>query len=75
MNKRGWIELDTEEDIERAAEQIVKDTGGTKIDALDVLLDKYQSQRRLEEAVRVQTIIRREQDRVEYYGHGFQQDM
>jgi hypothetical protein len=42
---------------------------------LDMLFDKYQSQRHFEEAVRVRTVINREQDKVEYYGHGFQQDM
>lgn len=67
--------MDTKEDIERAAKQIVKDTGGSKLNALNMLLGKYQSQRRLEEAVRVQTIISREQDKVENYGQGFQQDM
>ena len=66
--------MDTQEDIERAAEQIVKDTGRAKLDALNMLLGKYQSQRRLEEAVRVETIIRREQDKEGDYGHGFQQD-
>lgn len=67
--------MDTEGDIENAAEQIMKDTGGSKLDALNILLGKYQSQRRLEEAIRVQTIIQREQDKVEDYGHGFQQDI
>jgi hypothetical protein len=67
--------LDTEKDIERAADQIMKDAGGSKLDALNILLSKYQSQRRLEEAMRVQAVIRREQDRVEEYEHGFQQDM
>jgi hypothetical protein len=67
--------LDTEEDIERAAIQIMKDTGGSKLNALNMLLGKYQSQRRLEEAERVQSIINREQDKVENYGQGFQQDM
>ncbi len=67
--------MDTEKDIERAADQIMKDAGGSKLDALNILLSKYQSQRRLEEAMRVQAVIRREQDRVEEYEHGFQQDM
>ncbi len=67
--------MDTEIDIERAADQIMKDAGGSKLDALNTLLSKYQSQRRFEEATRVQAIIRREQDKVEDYGHGFQQDM
>jgi hypothetical protein len=67
--------LDTEKDIEREAEQIMKDVGGSKLDALNILLSKYQSQSRLEEAMRVQAFIRREQDKVEGYGHCFQQDM
>lgn len=67
--------MDTEEDIERAAKQIMKDTGGSKLNALNMLRGKYQSQRRLEEAERVQSIINREQDKVENYGQGFQQDM
>jgi hypothetical protein len=53
----------------------MKDTSGSKLDALNILIDMYQSQRRLEEAVRVQTIIQREQDKVEDYGHGFRQVM
>ena len=65
--------MDTEIDIERAADQIMKDVGGSKLDALNILLSKYQ--RRFEEATRVQAIIRREQDKVEDYGYGFQQDM
>jgi hypothetical protein len=53
----------------------MKDTGGSKLNALNMLRGKYQSQRRLEEAERVQSIINREQYKVENYGKGFQQDM
>ena len=67
--------MDTEEDIERAAEKIMKDTRVSKLEALNMLLGRYQSQRRLEEAVRVQTIIGREQAKTEDHGQGFQQDM
>jgi hypothetical protein len=67
--------LDTEEEIERAAEKIVSDTGVSKLDALNMLLGKYQSQRRLEEAVRVQRIIDREESKSEDYGQGIRQDM
>ena len=67
--------MDTEIDIERAADQIMKDAGGSKLNALNILLSKYQSQRRFEEATRVQAIIRRKQGKVEDNGHGFQQDM
>jgi hypothetical protein len=51
--------LDTEENIENAAEKIMKDTEVSKLDALNMLLGRYQSQRCLEEAVRVQRIIDR----------------
>jgi hypothetical protein len=67
--------LDSEEDIGRAAEKIMEDTRVSKLEALNMLLGRYQSQRRLEEAVRVQTIIDREQAKTEDHGQGFQQDM
>jgi hypothetical protein len=51
--------LDTEEDIENAAEKIMKDTEISKLDALNMLLGRYQNQRYLQEAVRVQRIIDR----------------
>jgi hypothetical protein len=64
--------LDIEEGIERAAEQLMKDAGVSKLDALNIHLGKYKSQRRLEEAVRVQAFVRRKQDKVEKnYGHDF----
>jgi hypothetical protein len=50
----------------------MKDTGVSKLAALNMLFDKYQSQRHLEEAVLIRTVINREQ---EYYGHGFQHDI
>jgi hypothetical protein len=67
--------LDTEEDIERAAEKIKEDTRVSKLEALNMLLGRYQSQRRLEEAVRVQKIIDREQAKTQDYGKGLQQDI
>ena len=57
--------LDTEEGIERAAEQLMKDAGVSKLDALNIHLGKYKSQRRLEEAVRVLAFIHMKQDKVE----------
>lgn len=57
--------MDTEEEIEGAAEKIVSDTGVSKLGALNMLLGRFQSQRRLEEAVRVQRIIDREESRSE----------
>lgn len=66
---------DNEDDINIAAEGIMRDTKVSKLDALNMLLGKYQSQRRLEEAVIVQRIIRREQNSLEKYDKGLHQDM
>jgi hypothetical protein len=67
--------MDNEEDINIAAERIRKGTKVSKLDALNMLLGRYQSQRRLEEAVIVQRIIERERSRPEEYGQGLHQDM
>ncbi|MGA7542796.1 MAG: hypothetical protein WBW34_07010 [Nitrososphaeraceae archaeon] len=67
--------MDNEEDINIAAEKIVKDTKVSKLDALNMLLGRYQSQRRLEEAVIVRRIIEREKSQAEEYGRGLHQDM
>jgi hypothetical protein len=67
--------MDNEDDINTAAEGIMRDTKVSKLDALNMLLGRYQSQRRLEEAVIVQRIIRREQNSLEEYDKGLRQDM
>ena len=67
--------MDTEEDINMAAEKIMKDTAVPKLDALNMLLGRYQSQKRLEEAVIVQRIIEKEESKPENYGQGLHQDM
>jgi hypothetical protein len=67
--------MDNEEDIKKAAEKIMKDTKVSKLDALNMLLGSYQSQRRLEEAVIVRRTIEKEQATLEDYGHGLHQDM
>jgi hypothetical protein len=67
--------MDNEDDINTAAEGIMRDTKVSKLDALNMLLGRYQSQRRLEEAVIVQRIIRREQNSLEEYDKGLHQDM
>jgi hypothetical protein len=67
--------MDNEEDIKKAAEKIMKDTKVSKLDALNMLLARYQSQRRLEEAVIVRRTIEKEQATLEDYGHGLHQDM
>jgi hypothetical protein len=67
--------MDNEDDINSAAEWIMRDTKVSKLDALNMLLGRYQSQRRLEEAAIVQKIIRIEQNSLEEYGKGLHQDM
>jgi hypothetical protein len=67
--------MDNEEDIKIAAEKIMRDTKVSKLEALNMLLGRYQSQKRLEEAVIVQKIIEKENTKPEDYGHGIHQDM
>jgi len=67
--------MDNEDDINTAAERIMKDTKASKLDALNMLLGRYQSQRRLKEAVIVQRIIRIDQNSLEEYDKGLHQDM
>ena len=69
------VKMDTEEEINNAAEKIMKDITVSKFDALNMLLGRYQSQKRLEEAVIVQRIIEKEKSKPEDYGHGLHQDM
>ena len=67
--------MDTEEEINNAAEKIMRDITVSKLDALNMLLGRYQSQKRLEEAVIVQRIIEKEESKPENYGQGLHQDM
>ncbi len=67
--------MDTEKDIEIAAAKLMVDTKLPKIEVLKMILGRYQSQRRLEEAVIVQKIIDRELSKPEEYGHGLHQDL
>jgi hypothetical protein len=67
--------MDNEEDINIAAEKIMEDTRVSKLEALSMLLGRYESQRRLEEAVIVRRIIQKEQNTLEDYGRGLHQDM
>jgi hypothetical protein len=66
--------LDTEQEIERAVEEIMKDTGASKLDALNMLFSRYESQKRLEEAVRVRRIIDKVESNAEGYENGMRQD-
>lgn len=66
--------MDTEKDIEMAAIKLMMDTKLPKFEVLNMILGRYQSQRRLEEAVIVQRLIDRELSNLEEYGHGLYQD-
>jgi hypothetical protein len=57
------ITLDSEKDIQKAAEKLAKDNGYSRIHALSMLLSKYQSEKRLEEAVIVRKLIHREKSK------------
>lgn len=67
--------MDTEQEIEKAVKEIMKDIEISKLDALNMLFSRYESQRRLEEAVRVRKIIDKEESKAEGYGKGMRQDM
>jgi hypothetical protein len=67
--------LDTEEKIERAGEEVMKETGKSKLEALKMLFSRYESQRRLEEAARVKKVIDKEESKAEAYGEGMNQDI
>jgi hypothetical protein len=66
--------LDTEQEIERAVEEIMKDTRASKLDALNMLFSRYESQKRLEEAVRVRRIIDKVESNAEGNENGMRQD-
>ena len=66
--------MDTEQEIERAVEEIMKDTGASKLDALNMLFSRYESQKRLEEVVRVRRIIDKVESNAEGYENGMRQD-
>jgi hypothetical protein len=67
--------LDTDQEIEKAVDEIMRDTGMSKLDALNMLFSRYESQRRSEEAVRVRKIIDEEESKDEGYGKGMNQDI
>ena len=55
--------MDSEKDIQNAAQKLVKDNGYSKIQALSMLLSKYQSDRRSEEAIIVRRLIKVEKSK------------
>jgi ferritin len=67
--------LDTEQEIERAVEEIMKETRASKLEALNMLFSRYESQKRLEEAVRVRRIIDKVESNAEGNENGMRQDI
>jgi hypothetical protein len=65
--------LETEEEIERAIKEIMKDTGKSRLEALKMLFSRYESQGRLEEAARVKKMIDMEESTTDH-GTGMRQD-
>jgi hypothetical protein len=72
--KSLYDSMDTERDIEMAAIKLMMDTKLPKIEVLKMILGRYQSQRRLEEAVIVQRLIDKELSKPEKYRRGLYQD-
>jgi hypothetical protein len=55
--------MDSEKDIEMVATKLMMDTKLPKIEELKMILSRYRSQRRSEEAVIVQRLAKREQSK------------
>ena len=53
--------MDSESEIERMAETLARDKGWSKVEALSVLQSRYESERRLEEALRTEKIMDKEE--------------
>ena len=65
--------MDTEKDIEKAAEKLAKDKGWSKLKALSVIHSRYQSENRLEEATIADRLIEKE-DSISGSARGFYDD-
>jgi hypothetical protein len=63
--------MDSESEIENMAEVMAKDEGWSKLRALSVLQSRYESERRLEEALRTKKIIEREESKTSDAPKGF----
>jgi len=66
--------MDSEEDVLKAVEKLMKDNGLSKLKALSMLHGKYQSERRLEEAIIVQRIIDKVKTKNSEFKEGFYED-
>ncbi|HEY7078282.1 MAG TPA: hypothetical protein VH500_01190 [Nitrososphaeraceae archaeon] len=66
--------MDSEDDILKAVERLMKDNKLSNLKALSMLHGKYQSERRLEEAVIVQRIIDKVKTENPEFKEGFYED-
>ncbi len=66
--------MDSEEEIEKITEKLAHDQGWSKLKALSMLQSRYESERRVEEAVLVKRIIAREQSKPEVSSKGFYEE-
>ena len=57
--------MDSQKDIEIATEKLVKENGWSRLKALSAIHSRYQSERRLEEAIIVQCLLHAEEAKVE----------
>lgn len=57
--------MDNQKDIEIAIKKLVKENGWSRIKALSAIYSRYQSERRLEEALIVQRLLNIEETKME----------
>ncbi|HEX9317585.1 MAG TPA: hypothetical protein VF884_01485 [Nitrososphaeraceae archaeon] len=57
--------MDSEDEIEKMAETLARNEGLSKLKALSVLQSRYQSERRLEEALRAKKIMDIEESKLQ----------
>jgi hypothetical protein len=68
--------MESQRDIEIATEKLVKENGWSRIKALSAINSRYQSERRLEEAIIVQRLLHAEEAKIEAErDDGFYEDM
>jgi hypothetical protein len=63
--------MDTEQETEKMAQKLANDQGWSMLKTLTIVQGKYESEKRLEEAVIVKRIIDREKSKPEQVDKGF----
>jgi len=68
--------MDNQEDIEIATEKLVNENGWSRLKALSAIYSRYQSEKRLEEALIVQRLLNLEESKIAAESDkGFHNDM